>query len=203
MSNYNNYMNKQCKDKSVSATRTLSSTNNCQKKEKQPSLCSLTKVFALTIVILVLQCFNKNGCYVNGISAVNKLESSHGRSLSEMNPNYTGQGENMNYSDENVNEMRNYNNNVNGAWVNNEHAGPSMCSGPYCNANPQSYGQNMNEVNLNVFHTGLGEHLKKNIIYILPGMIAAYYAWNSLGTQPFLLIAAIIGVFLFANQHGH
>ncbi|GAB68677.1 hypothetical protein PCYB_141040 [Plasmodium cynomolgi strain B] len=205
MSNYSNYTNNQNEDKNDSAAST-SNAKNCLMKGKLSSLNSLIKVFAVTLVILALQYSNKNHDGVNGKGVVSGLESNNVRNLSEINSNFGGSRENLHYSGENTNERRNnYNNgNVNSQWGSHENVEPSTYYGTYNNHAPQENGeQNMSEINLNCFNSGLCQNLKKNAIYIVPGVIAGYYAWNTIGTQTFLLVTAIIGVLLFARHNSH
>ncbi|ANQ10097.1 Uncharacterized protein PCOAH_00037350 [Plasmodium coatneyi] len=203
MSNYSNYTRNQNEDKNGSAASTSKGKNSLM-KGKLSSLNSVIKVFAVTLVILALQYSHKNHCGPNGKCLVSGLESRNVRSLSEMNHNFGGSRESLHFPGEHVNERRNnYNSgNYNSQWGSYENLDSSSYRGSYYDNDPQHMGEHStNELNINNFNSGLGRKLKENALYIIPGMIASYYAWNSLGTQTFLMVAAIIGVLLFAKYN--
>ncbi|KJP90143.1 hypothetical protein AK88_00312 [Plasmodium fragile] len=194
MSSYSNYTNNLDEDKNGSAAST-SSGKNCLMKGTLSSLKSLIKIFGVTAVLLALHYSNNNDYGINGKDIVSGLKSSNVRSLSEMNANFGESRENLQFSGENVNERRNsYNNgNYRNQWGSYEHLNSSPYSDNYYNQGTQQIGEgSMGRMHFNSFNSGLAQKLKENAIYILPGMIAGYYAWNSLGTQTFILLSAIV-----------
>ncbi|CAA9990613.1 Plasmodium exported protein, unknown function [Plasmodium knowlesi strain H] len=204
MSNYSNYTKNQNEDKNRSSASRSSGKNCLIKGTSLCSLNSLIKVSAVTLVILALQYSHKNECGPNGKCLVSGLESRNARNLSQMNPNFGGSRDNLHFPGENMNERRNnYNNgNFNNPWGSYENLESPSHYDSYYGREPSYMGEeNRNEININQFNSGLGQKLKENAIYIVPGMIASYYAWNSLGTQTFLMVAAIIGVLLFAKHN--
>ncbi|EUD63835.1 hypothetical protein C922_04593 [Plasmodium inui San Antonio 1] len=201
MSNCSNYTNNQDADKNDSAANTLNA-KNCLMKGKLSPLNCLIKVIAVTLLILALQYSNENKHGINGRSVVSDLESSNVRSLSEMHSNLGGSRESLYSSHENINERRNNRGNVGSQWRSHENLESSSYYGTYNNHAPREPGQqNMGELNLDSFSSGILKKVKENAIYVVPGIIAGYYAWTQIGSQRFLLIAAIIGLFLFARHN--